>query len=110
MPATTPAPAPQMTMPRHHQQRHAHRSHKDSIGAVWLIGLGVLFLTGSFFPGIFMLIGVTKYLKHSGRGRDQKALQALLFFGGLAAIFWAGLSWPLLLVWIGAMMLLGRRW
>ena len=28
-------------------------------GALWLIGLGVLFLTGSFWLGILVLIGLT---------------------------------------------------
>jgi hypothetical protein len=108
MPATAPAPAPQMTMPRQ-RHRHGHRQN-DSIGAVWLIGLGLLFLTGHFFPGILFLIGITSFLKHSGRGRDRKAVQTLVFFLGLTALFWYGFSLPLLLIWLGAMALLNRHW
>ena len=104
MSATAPAPAPQLTMPH---RRHGHRQ-RDSVGAVWLIGLGLLFLTGSFFPGILLLIGFTSYLSHSARGRERKGIQSLVFFGGLTALFWFGFSFPLLLLWIGAMILINR--
>jgi hypothetical protein len=106
MPSTAPTPAPQTMLPR---RRRRYQQH-DAVGAVWLIGLGLLFLTGQFFPGILFLVGVTSFLKHSGRGRDRQALQALVFFGGLTALFWWGFSLPLLLVWLGALMLIGRPW
>jgi hypothetical protein len=75
------------------------------MGAVWLIGLGILFLTGEFFPGILVLIGITSYLNANAHGRSPAALQPLLFFLGLAVIFWVGFSVPLMLLFLGLMAL-----
>jgi hypothetical protein len=59
-----------------------------------MLGLVLLFLTGSFWPGILLLIGVTQYVKHDARGRGNHALSSLLFFGGLAFLFWTNMLWP----------------
>ncbi len=112
-PATVPVytmpTAPAAAQPRAARTRSRRRQHHDATWGVWLIGIGILLLTGSFFPGILVLIGLTKYLKASGRGRYAQANQRLVFWAGLAAIFWLGLSWPLLLLWGGLLMLLNQR-
>jgi hypothetical protein len=44
-----------------HHHKHWRKSSKNHAvsGAIWMIGLGVLFLTGWWWPGIMILIGVT---------------------------------------------------
>ncbi len=106
MPAVPAKAAPQVHSSRRGSRRH---QHNDGTWSVWLIGIGILMLSGSFFPGILVLIGLTKYLKASRRGRYAQANQRLVFWAGLAAIFWLGLSWPLFLLWGGLLMLLNQR-
>ncbi len=105
MPASA-APAPQVVAPRRGTRQH-HR--KTPVGAIWLIGLGLLILTGNIFPGVLALVGITSYMKESARGRPHKALESLVFFLGLTALFAVGFSWPGLFVWLGLMMLIKHR-
>ncbi len=37
-------------------------------GAIWLIGLGILFFFGHFWPGILLLIGISMILEAAFRG------------------------------------------
>lgn len=92
--------------PQHPQssQQPQRRSKSDWSG-LFFIGLGLLFLTGTFWPGILLLIGLMAFINHGGRHRD--GLQGLLFFGGLAFLFATGLWWPGILVWLGVMSLIG---
>src|SRR5687768_1208805 len=39
--------------------------NNEITGAIWLIGLGVLFLTHTFWPGILVLAGLTAYIQES---------------------------------------------
>ena len=89
------------------------RENKDRVsGAVFLIGLGVLFtplgkLIGGFFPGILFVIGATA-IAHSmaeGEGRDQ--MMGGLFMLGLGTFFLLGFNLPLLLIGLGIFVLLG---
>jgi hypothetical protein len=105
LPAAPPIPVPPVAPSIPGALPH----YKEWIGAVFLIGLGLLFLTGSFFPGILVLIGITGFLSESGRGRQDKALQALVFFAGLAVLFWSHSFFPGILILIGVMALLKRR-
>jgi hypothetical protein len=75
-------------------------------GALWLIGLGILFLTGSFWPGILVLVGLTAYVQQSARGRSQESLRSLIFFVGLAVLFWTNLFWPGILILLGLIALI----
>jgi hypothetical protein len=43
---------------RHHYARYGHPRQPFG-GAIWLIGLGLLFMTGFWWPGIFILIGLS---------------------------------------------------
>lgn len=89
------------------------RANKDRVtGAIFLIGLGVLFtplggIVGGFFPGILFVIGATA-LAHSqveGEGRDQ--MYGGLFMIGLGLFFLLGFNLPLLLIGLGIFLLLG---
>jgi hypothetical protein len=112
-----PAPAPSYTLPAEPQPAPApapqpkprSRAFDDApTGAVFLIGLGVLILTGNFFPGILLLLGVTGYMSEMRRGRRERALQPLVFFGGLTLLFATGFFFPGIFFLLGAMYLLGR--
>jgi hypothetical protein len=104
-PAAAPAPAPaSLSMPR------TRRHNKEASSAVFLIGLGLLFLTGHFWPGILALVGVTSFINESARGRQQAALQGLIFFVGLSLLFWSGWFWPGILIVLGLSALINPKW
>lgn len=113
MPAYTmpdPAPIPAPAVP--HGSGHIRRGPKhfnEASGAFFLIGLGVLFLTGSFWPGILVLIGVTAFMSEMGRGHKNNGLGALVFFCGLAFLFGTGAFFPGILILLGVMALLNSR-
>lgn len=94
-----PAPAP-MPAPRQY--------NKELGGGMFLIGLGVLFLTGTFWPGILALIGITAYVNETARGRHREAAQGLIFFVGLSILFWSGWFFPGILILFGLMALMHR--
>lgn len=85
------------------------------IGAVWLIGMAILFWTNTIWPGMLILVGLTSFLSLSNRGRLDQALSPLIFFIGMAVLFWTNWFWPGILILMGVMMLLnagalrGRR-
>lgn len=106
MPQTQPASTP-ASAPVHTQGKRSF--NKDAITAAWLIGIGVLLLTGDFFPGILVLVGVTSYMRDTMRGRQDKALGNLIFFTGLALLFWSNFFFPGILFLLGAMWLLNSR-
>lgn len=89
--------------------RHRKYRNKDAGGAVFLIGLGMLILTGHFWPGILALMGVTNFVNEAARGRQQKALPTLLFMVGLSVLFSANFVWPGILILLGIMALFGKR-
>lgn len=75
-------------------------------GGMWLIGIGILFLTGTFWPWILVLCGVSGYLEETGRGRHQEAARTLIFMVGLAILFSTPWFWPGILILIGITALL----
>lgn len=51
-------------MPGFYRQRHKFGRQGNSLmGAIWMIGLGVLFFTGDWWPGILVLVGLTMILE-----------------------------------------------
>lgn len=108
MPASAPIPA--TAGPQHSAHlRRAFPQLNQNAGAFFLIGLGVLFLTGNFWPGILVLIGVTSFISETGHGRQNKGLGTLIFFTGLAFLFWTGAFFPGILILLGIMALLNSR-
>jgi len=103
-PAAAPVPAPRRST------RKARTKHKKApLAAIWLIGLGILFLTELFWPGILVLIGISSYVDKAARGKRDEGLNTLVFFAGLALLFLTELFWPGILVLAGAMWLLNNR-
>ena len=96
-----PVPSPGVTT-----ARLAPRRWRELNGGLWLIGLGLLFLTSTFWPGILVLVGISAYLEQQARGQPQYALRALLVPCGLALLFWTGHFWPYILILLGVIALL----
>lgn len=76
-------------------------------GGVFLIGLGVLLLTGYWWPGILFVIGATSLVRGLAEGQAWYSVQGALWMIGLGVVFALGFSLPLLLILIGLSMLLG---
>jgi hypothetical protein len=79
-------------------------------GAVFLIGLGVLFLTGYWWPGILFVIGASAMARGVSEGQAWYNVPGGLWMIGLGLVFAFGFSWPLLLILIGVSMLFGKQW
>ncbi len=56
-------------------------------GGIWLIGLGVLFATKAWFPGILFLAGITAIVQGSGRGLRWQSVHGGIWLILIAA--WA---------------------
>lgn len=102
-PAVVAAPAPKRS------QRAKRKQPRVPLGAIWLIGLGILFLTELFWPGILVLIGVSSFVDKEAKGKRDEGLATLVFFSGLALLFLTELFWPGILVLAGVMWLLSRK-
>lgn len=100
----TPAPIPPPTAAAAESTRLLRARQLN--GGLWLIGIGILFLTGTFWPGILVLGGVSGYLEETARGRHQQAARTLFFMLGLAILFSTPWFWPGILILIGVTALL----
>ena len=79
-------------------------------GGVWLIGLAVLFMTGWWWPGILVLVGISSLL--GGMGAHSPAqrwgsLQGAVWIFGIAVLAATGLWWPGILILIGLSAIMG---
>jgi len=74
-------------------------------GGVWLIGLGLLFATGRFWPGILFVIGIASIVQGLVEGRGWYAFHC--GFWCIAIGTWAlyGFGLPLLFVGLGVYMI-----
>ena len=84
-------------------------SYADRVsGAVFLIGLGVLF-TGilPWWPGILFVIGAAGIARGMARGKEWYNAGGGLFMIALGVVFWFGFSLPLFLILMGVVMLTG---
>jgi hypothetical protein len=77
-------------------------------GGVFLVGLAVLFMTGDFFPGILIVIGLAALASDTARGKRWQSSGALGLLG-LGLLFSFGFSFPLLLIIIGVALLMGYK-
>jgi hypothetical protein len=86
------------------------KERSDQIGgAVFLIGLGILFLGNivSFWPGILYVIGASAIARGVAEGRAWYNVSGGLWMIGLGLVFQFGFSLPLLLILVGVGMLFG---
>ena len=105
-PTDIPTPAAAAAQPRPSTGLFPAGRTKELTGALWLIGLGILFVTNTFWPGVLVLAGLTAYLNDSARGRQVEALRPLLTLTGMAVLFQFGLFWPGILILLGVVALL----
>jgi len=61
-------------MPRFNRHHHFGHRGRPILGGVWMIGLGFLFLTGHWWPGILVLVGISIVI-----GAFQKETQPQIF-------------------------------
>lgn len=108
---TRPA-APRLLMPESnqlarfpHTERKQRRRNKQIEGGIissaFLIGLGVLFATGAFWPGILVLCGITGAIGSVLNDEPRAGLFALFWMVGMAVLFATGWFWPGILVLMG---------
>lgn len=89
------------------------KSYADRVsGAVFLIGLGLLFtplggIVGGFFPGILFVIGASAIARGMAEGLPWYNVSGGLGMIGLGLVFLVGFSLPLLLILLGLAMLFG---
>ncbi|MFN8565809.1 MAG: hypothetical protein U0703_30185 [Anaerolineae bacterium] len=89
------------------------KSYADRVsGAVFLIGLGLLFtslgnVVGGFFPGILFVIGASAMARGMAEGQRWYTVSGGLWMIGLGLVFLWGFSLPLLLIILGLTMLFG---
>jgi hypothetical protein len=76
---------------------------------LFLVGLFVLLMYGSIWPGILWVIALSSFVGAAASGRADKALTTLIWWAGLALLFSTGAVWPgILLLAFVCMMLNGR--
>lgn len=89
------------------------KSYADRVsGAVFLIGLGLLFtplggLVGGFWPGILFVLGASSLARGMAEGLPWYNVSGGLWLIGLGLVFLSGFSLPLLLILVGLTMLFG---
>ena len=82
-------------------------------GGIFLIGLGILMITGWWWPGIMVVIGLSGGAEQIFRGRTNSGIWTLVFFLGIALVFTliqnTDISWgiigPFVLIALGAIAL-----
>ncbi len=95
-------PMPSMSpMPAAPGRKRRRKMGDDLTGGLFLIGLAILFLTGTFWPGILVLIGLSGMLSSFGHGKTRDGLSAFVFMSGLALLFATDAFWPGILILIG---------
>jgi hypothetical protein len=76
-------------------------------GGVMLIGLGVLFATHYWWPGILFVVGACALAQGLVEGRGWYALQGAIWLFAMGVWFALGSSLAVLFVALGASMILG---
>ena len=74
------------------------RKAKDGVGAgIFLIGLGVLFLTGWWWPGIMFVIGLTAMSGQIAKRQYAGMIPVTVIFFVLPIVLFTGIRWDILL-------------
>jgi hypothetical protein len=94
--ATPPALAPVRPTPR--RVPPARPQSQNPAPFIFLIGLVVLLANGAVWPGILVLIGVSILIGQVARGRPDKGMSALFWFGGITLLLATGAFWPGIIV------------
>lgn len=82
------------------------KSQSETIsGAIFFIGLGLLWITGWWFPGILFVIGAASLVGAVREDGDWRNSGTAIWMIGLGLIFWLNLPWAVIMVLIGLSML-----
>lgn len=86
-----------------------HKRSDQTASGVFFIGLALLFLVPGlgFWPGIMFVIGASAITRDVTRGEAWHRSGGLWPIG-IGLLFTFGFSWPLLLIFIGLSMLVGK--
>lgn len=80
-------------------------------GGVFIIGLGLLFMTGiSFWPGILFVIGASSIARGMAQGENWYNVPGGVWMIGLGLLFLFNFQWPVILILVGVSMLFGWSW
>jgi len=76
-------------------------------GGIFLISLGILIITGWWWPGIMIAIGLAGCAELVFRGKTARGIGTLVFFCAIPVVVWiiqaASIPWAL----VGPMVLIG---
>lgn len=75
-----------------------HRQANAITSAVWLVGIGLLIVTGWWWPGIMFLIGLSAIAQGFVGGHDWYALNGGLWSIGIGV--WAATSYNILVLFV----------
>lgn len=107
-PSATPSHFPDAHRPKAKPARRARSlAWGGASGGIFLIGLAILFLTNTFWPGILVLLGITGFLSSAAGGRPWAGVSTAVFFIGLAIIAATDTWWPGILVLLGISFIIG---
>lgn len=67
-------------------------------GAVWLVGIGVLIVTGFWWPGIMFLVGISSIIQALSMGQGWVAFQGAIWTIGIGV--WALTGYNILVLFI----------
>lgn len=100
--------------------KHERENQAEQVaGGVFMIGLGLLFFTGFWWPGIMFVIGASMLARTIVEGDPIASNTGALITIGIGIIFGfpsllpgmnRGNIWPLLLIGIGLFMLFGGKY
>jgi hypothetical protein len=117
LPMSTPAPlayAPAQTpaAPAAQGRRRRYGAEWGGIvGGLWLIGIAVLAVTGWWWPGIMVLIGISALVSGLAGGKDSAerwaGVQGAIWTLGIAVLALFGWWWPGILVLAGLSAIVG---
>lgn len=92
----------------------SQRRATATFNGILLIGLGILFWTNWWWPGVMLLLGVALGVRQALRGRIYDAVLSLIIFGGLfvgALVDWKfSFLFPVLFVTAGIYLLVTEWW
>jgi len=85
--------------------------HGGLMGGLWLIGIAVLAVTGWWWPGIMVLVGISALAGgvQSGGSWEQRwgGIQGAIWTFGIAVLAVTGWWWPGIMVLVGLSAILG---
>lgn len=86
------------------------KKYKDRItGGVFLIGIAALGISGLWWPGILVVLGITSLVSGLLEGRLWKSASGAFWLIGLALIFYLNWPWWLLIALTGVGLIIGAH-